>query len=143
MTENVAKMNLAGRLASGFYRSKITVLIMLAIALFGAMAVLVTPRLYNPEIVVPAAEIFVMRPGSNSEEVHNLVVRPLEALMASLPGVHHTYGYAVNDMGIVTVQFQVGANEEKSLLELYNQLSRNIDRMPPGHQPPRYPTARG
>jgi len=136
MTENVAKMNLAGRLASGFYRSKITVLIMLAIALFGAMAVLVTPRLYNPEIVVPAAEIFVMRPGSNSEEVHNLVVRPLEALMASLPGVHHTYGYAVNDMGIVTVQFQVGANEEKSLLELYNQLSRNIDRMPPGTMQP-------
>ncbi len=130
------QMNLAGRLASGFYRSKITVLIMLAIALFGAMAVLVTPRLYNPEIVVPAAEIFVMRPGSNSEEVHNLVVRPLEALMASLPGVHHTYGYAVNDMGIVTVQFQVGANEEKSLLEVYNQLSRNIDRMPPGTMQP-------
>ncbi|WP_312262879.1 efflux RND transporter permease subunit [Candidatus Igneacidithiobacillus taiwanensis] len=136
MADLQQKMNLAGRLASGFYRSKITVLIMLAIALFGAMAVLVTPRLYNPEIVVPAAEIFVMRPGSNSEEVHNLVVRPLEALMASLPGVHHTYGYAENDVGIVTVQFQVGANEEKSLLEVYNQLSRNIDRMPPGTMQP-------
>ncbi|WP_123102058.1 efflux RND transporter permease subunit [Acidithiobacillus sulfuriphilus] len=128
--------NLAGRLAAAFYRSKITVLIMIAIALFGAMAVAVTPRLYNPEIVVPAAEIFIMRPGSNSEEVHHLVVRPLEALMASLPGVHHTYGYAVDDMGIVTVQFQVGANEEKSLLELYNQLSRNLDKMPPGTEQP-------
>lgn len=86
---------------------------MIAIALFGLLAVTVTPRLYNPEIVVPAAEIFVMRPGSNSEEIHNLVIRPLEALMASLPGVHHTFGYSVNDMGIVTVEFQVGANEEK------------------------------
>ncbi|AIA55364.1 efflux RND transporter permease subunit [Acidithiobacillus caldus] len=136
MAEGASSLNLAGRLAQGFYRSKITVLIMLAIALFGALAVLVTPRLYNPEIVVPAAEIFVMRPGSDSQETHNLVVRPLEALMASLPGVHHTYGYAMNDMGIVTVEFQVGANEEKSLLEVYNQLSRNIDRMPPGTRQP-------
>ncbi|MCY0872692.1 MAG: efflux RND transporter permease subunit [Acidithiobacillus caldus] len=136
MAEGASSLNLAGRLAQGFYRSKITVLIMLAIALFGALAVLVTPRLYNPEIVVPAAEIFVMRPGSDSQETHNLVVRPLEALMASLPGVHHTYGYAMNDIGIVTVEFQVGANEEKSLLEVYNQLSRNIDRMPPGTRQP-------
>jgi len=136
MAEGHSPLNLAGRLAQGFYRSKITVLIMLAIALFGTLAVLVTPRLYNPEIVVPAAEIFVMRPGSDSRETHNLVVRPLEALMASLPGVHHTYGYAMNDMGIVTVEFQVGANEEKSLLEVYNQLSRNIDRMPPGTKQP-------
>lgn len=129
-------MNLAGRLARSFYQSKITVLIMIAIALFGLLAVTVTPRLYNPEIVVPAAEIFVMRPGSNSEEIHNLVIRPLEALMASLPGVHHTFGYSVNDMGIVTVEFQVGANEEKSLLEVYNQLSRNMDKMPPGTEQP-------
>ncbi|MCE5387734.1 MAG: efflux RND transporter permease subunit [Acidithiobacillus sp.] len=136
MAESPHRLNLAGRLASAFFQSKITVLVMIAIGLFGVLAIMVTPRLYNPEIVVPAAEIFVMRPGSNSTEIHNLVVRPLEALMASLPGVHHTYGYAVNDMGIVTVQFQVGANEEKSLLEVYNQLSRNIDRMPPGTMQP-------
>ncbi len=136
MADQQHKMNLAGRLAQSFYQSKITVLIMIAIALFGVLAVMVTPRLYNPEIVVPAAEIFVMRPGSNSEEIHNLVIRPLEALMASLPGVHHTFGYSVNDMGIVTVEFQVGANEEKSLLEVYNQLSRNMDKMPPGTEQP-------
>ena len=136
MAESEQRQNLAGRLAQSFYQSKITVLIMVAIALFGALAVLVTPRLYNPEIVVPAAEIFIMRPGSDSEEIHHLVIRPLEALMASLPGVHHTYGYAINDMGVVTVEFQVGANEEKSLLEVYNQLSRNMDKMPPGTEQP-------
>ncbi|HUX18808.1 MAG TPA: efflux RND transporter permease subunit, partial [Acidithiobacillus sp.] len=136
MAEPEQRQNLAGRLARSFYQSKITVLAMVAIALFGALAILVTPRLYNPEIVVPAAEIFIMRPGSDSEEIHHLVIRPLEALMASLPGVHHTYGYAVNDMGVVTVEFQVGANEEKSLLEVYNQLSRNMDKMPPGTAQP-------
>jgi len=129
-------LNLAGRLARGFLGSKITVLIMLALTLFGALAIEVTPRLYNPEIVVPAASIFVMRPGNSPEEIQNQVVRPLEALMASLAGVKHTYGYAVNDMGVVTVQFEVGANQERSLLLVYNQLARNMERLPAGTKLP-------
>ena len=129
-------MNFAGWLAKSFLQTKITILIMLAIFLWGAMAIFVTPRLYNPEIVVPAASIFVMRPGYSPEEIQNQVVKPLEALMATLKGVEHTYGYAVNDMGVVTVQFLVGADEERSLLLLYNQLMRNMDRITPGALPP-------
>ncbi|AOV17524.1 transporter [Acidihalobacter aeolianus] len=130
------KLNLAGRLAHGFLESKITALIMLALTLFGTLAIMVTPRLYNPEIVVPAASILVMSPGRSPDEIENHVVRPLEALMAGLKGVNHTYGYAVNDLGVVTVQFQVGANEERSLLLLYNQLMRNMDSLPPGTRQP-------
>ena len=89
-------MNVAGWLAKTFLHTKLTALIMLAISLWGAMAIFVTPRLYNPEIVVPAASIFVMRPGYSPEEVQNQVVKPLEALMATLKGVEHTYGYAIN-----------------------------------------------
>ncbi|SEA41012.1 Multidrug efflux pump subunit AcrB [Desulfuromusa kysingii] len=129
-------MNIAGWLAKTFLHTKITLLIMLAISLWGAMAVFVTPRLYNPEIVVPAASIFVMRPGYSPEEIQNQVVKPLESLMASIKGVEHTFGYAVNDMGVVTVQFEVGANEERSLLLLYNQLMRNMDRLTPGAMSP-------
>jgi multidrug efflux pump subunit AcrB len=134
--DNATPLNLAGRLAKGFLSSKITALIMLALTLFGALAISVTPRLYNPEIVVPAASIFVMRPGNTPEEIQNTVVKPLESLMAGLKGVEHTYGYAVNDMGVVTVQFQVGANEEQSLLLLYNQLMRNMDSLPAGTMQP-------
>ena len=90
--DNAAPLNLAGRLAKSFLSSKITALIMLALTLFGALAISVTPRLYNPEIVVPAASIFVMRPGDTPGEIQNTVVRPLESLMASLKGVEHTYG---------------------------------------------------
>ena len=129
-------MNVAGWLAKTFMRTKITVLALLAITIWGALAIVVTPRLYNPEIVVPAASIFVMRPGSSPDEIHNQVVKPLEALMATLKNVEHTYGYAINDMGVVTVQFEVGADEERSLLLLYNQLMRNMDRIPPGATPP-------
>ncbi len=134
--DKTADVNLAGRLAQAFLHSKITALIMLALTLFGAMAIFVTPRLYNPEIVVPGAQIFVQRPGNSAQQIREQVVKPMEAIMATLKGVDHTYGYAVNDMGMVTVQFAVGSDEERSLLLLYNQLSRNIDRLPPGTSQP-------
>ncbi|MBZ0092669.1 MAG: efflux RND transporter permease subunit [Sulfuricellaceae bacterium] len=125
-------LNIAGRLAKTFLLSKITAMIMVAISLVGLVALLVTPREYNPQIVVPAANVIVAKPGASAEEVENMIVKPLEAIMNAQAGVKHTFGYAVNDYGVVTVQFDVGEDQEKSLVKLYNQLMQNMDRMPPG-----------
>ncbi|WP_031408752.1 efflux RND transporter permease subunit [Thiomonas sp. FB-Cd] len=131
-----ASLNSAGNLARIFISSKITALIMVALTLVGVLALLVTPREYNPQIVVPAANIIVAKPGAGPKEIQNLVVKPLEAIMASMSGVDHTYGYATNDFGVVTVQFKVGEDQEKSLVKMYNQLMQNLDRIPPGAMQP-------
>ncbi len=136
MSENNQPMNIAGRLAKTFLASKITAMIMLAITLVGLVAVMVTPREYNPQIVVPAANIIVAKPGATADEVENTIVKPLEAIMNAQAGVKHTFGYAVNDYGVVTVQFDVGQDQEKSLVKLYNQLMQNMDRMPSGAMQP-------
>ncbi len=136
MTERAAPLNIAGKLAGIFIESKITAMIMLAVALAGMMALFVTPREYNPQIVVPAANIIVAKPGASAEEIQNLVVKPLEAIMNAQSGVDHTFGYAAPDFGLVTVQFKVGEDQEKSLVKLYNQLMQNLDRMPPGAMQP-------
>jgi multidrug efflux pump subunit AcrB len=131
-----APMNLAGRLAKGFLTSKLTALFILAVTLTGLLALVVTPREYNPQIVVPAANIIVAKPGASATEIHNLVVKPLEAIMNAQSGVEHTFGYATNDFGLVTVQFKVGESQEDSLVKLYNQLMQNMDRIPPGAMEP-------
>ncbi len=136
MSESNQPMNIAGRLAKTFLQSKITAMIMLAITLVGLVAVMVTPREYNPQIVVPAANIIVAKPGATADEVENMIVKPLEAIMNAQAGVKHTFGYAVNDYGVVTVQFDVGQDQEKSLVKLYNQLMQNMDRMPSGAMQP-------
>ncbi len=129
-------LNLAGRLAGAFLESKITPLMILFLFMIGALALFMTPREYNPQIVVPAANIMVAKPGASAEEVHNLIVKPLEAIMHAQSGVDHTFGYAVNDYGVVTVQFEVGQDQEDSLVKLYNQLMQNMDRIPPGAMQP-------
>ncbi|KUJ74618.1 transporter [Thiomicrospira sp. XS5] len=129
-------LNIAGKLAKIFIHSKITMMIMVAVTLAGVLAYLVTPREYNPQIVVPAADIIVPKGGATPSEVQNMVVKPLETIMGALPGVKHTFGYASNDFGIVTVQFDVGENQVDSLVKLYNQLMQNMDKMPPDTQQP-------
>ncbi len=135
-TPHAEPMNLAGKLAKAFLTSKLTALFILAVSLTGLLALVVTPREYNPQIVVPAANIIVAKPGATATEIQNLIVKPLEAIMNAQSGVDHTFGYATNDFGLVTVQFKVGENQEESLVKLYNQLMQNWDRIPPGAMEP-------
>ncbi len=130
------EVNIAGRLAGAFLESKITPLMIVFLFMIGALALIMTPREYNPQIVVPAANIIVAKPGASAQEVHNLIVKPLETIMNAQSGVDHTFGVAANDVGIVTVQFEVGQDQEDSLVKLYNQLMQNMDRIPPGAMQP-------
>jgi multidrug efflux pump subunit AcrB len=99
------KINSAGRLANLFATSKLTVLFMLACALLGLLAVTLTPREENPQIVVPGAQVWVALPGASAEEVEELVIRPLEGIVKQIAGVDHTYATAVNSMGVLMVLF--------------------------------------
>ncbi len=124
--------NIAGKLADSFIDSKITLLIILIIITVGTMAVLMTPRMYDPEIKVPAANIIIQRPNTPTVEMENQLIKPLDSLVGSVTGVDHTFSFATDDFGVVTVQFKVGEDQEKSLMKLYNQIMRNMDRMPSG-----------
>ncbi len=126
------QLNIAGRIAQAFVHSKITAMVILAVTLAGLLALIMTPREYNPQIVVPAANILVAKPGASPQEISHMIVKPLEAIMNAQSGVKHTFGYATHDMGVVTLQFEVGEDQERSLVKMYNQLMQHYDRMPPG-----------
>jgi multidrug efflux pump subunit AcrB len=133
---NSADLNIAGRIAGYFIDSKLTLLVIVVAILAGLMAVLNTPREENPQIVVPAANIIVAKPGASPEEVQQLIVKPLEAILQGMNGVEHTYGMAMDSLGVVSVQFYVGQDKEDSLVKLYDRIMSNIDRMPPGTRQP-------
>src|SRR5512139_2299847 len=129
-------LNIAGRVANLFVNSKLTLLVVIVAVLAGLFAALLTPREENPKIVVPAANIIVAKPGASPEEVQQLIVKPLEAILQGLNGVEHTYGMALDSQGVVSVQFKVGQNKEDSLVKLYDRIMSNLDRMPPGTRQP-------
>lgn len=130
------ELNVAGKIAAYFIDSKLTILIMISSLLVGLYAYTATPREENPSIIVPAANIIVHKAGASPNEIEQLIVKPLEAIVQGLHGVEHTYGIAMNSMGVVSVQFEVGQDKEDSLVKLYDRIASNIDRLPPGTSQP-------
>jgi multidrug efflux pump subunit AcrB len=124
------RVNLAGRLAGYFVASKLTIVLIVALCVAGALATLLTPREENPQIVVPAAQVVVTLPGASAKEVERLVVTPLEGVLSELLGVDHTYGLAQNSVGVVEVQFKVGQPKEASLIRLYDRVMSNLSVLP-------------
>jgi len=125
------KQNVAGRLAEYFVTSKMTALFVLSSILIGLLAVALTPREENPQIIVPAAEVQVALPGASAEEVEKLLVRPLETDIKQITGVDHVYATAVNSGCGLMVQFKVGQDKEKSLVRLHDSVMGRRNLLPP------------
>lgn len=123
---------LAGNIAKGFIRSKLSVLLMIAFLLLGAFSVAFIPREEEPQIDVPMADIMVGYPGATPGEVETNLALPLEKIAANIKGVEDVYSTSMDGMAMITVQFYVGEDVERSLVKLYNELMKHIDRMPKG-----------
>jgi multidrug efflux pump subunit AcrB len=120
------------RVVRQFLESNISlVLILLALAA-GLVALWVTPREEEPQIVVPAADVFVSFPGRSAKQVEQLVSSPLERYLSQIDGVEYVYSRSLPGQSIVTVRFYVGQDRERSLVKLNKWLQQNADKIPPG-----------
>jgi len=121
-----------GRLTAYFIHSQLTILIIVALAVFGLMAMVLTPKEENPQIVVPAADVLVQYPGAQAATVEKTLITPLEAKLRELPGVEHLYSQSQAGGGAITVQYFVGESWEDSLFKLQNHLFNHPELFPPG-----------
>ena len=128
--------NSAGRLAALFINSRLTLLFVLGVSLFGVLALLLTPREENPQIVVPGVLVTIDLPGASVEEVESLLVIPLEGILSEISDIEHTYATASYARATVQVEFEVGVPKETALVRIYDKVQQNSHRLPPGASPP-------
>ena len=126
------KLSFMGRVVDNFLRGNLAVLLMIISLVAGAVALLVTPREEDPQIVVPLADVMVSYPGGSAEEVERLVASRLERMLYQIDGVEYVYSMSRPGMAVVTVRFFVGQDREASLIKLYNKIFQNIDKTTPG-----------
>lgn len=123
---------ISGKIAGAFIKSKLSILLMFAFMLLGLFSIYFIPREEEPQIEVPMADIMIGYPGATPQEVESGVVQPIEKIISNIKGVEHVYSTSMNGMGMLTVQFYVGEDVERSLVKLYNEMMKNMDRMPQG-----------
>ena len=125
-------LRMAGKVAHAFIDSRLTPLVIVAGLLLGAFAILETPREEEPQIVVPMLDVVVQMPGASSQEVAQRVSLPMEKLLREVPGVEYIYSVSHPGMSMLIVRFYVGTKEEDAIIQTYNKLYSNFDRIPPG-----------
>ena len=126
------KPSLVGQITAYFINSQVTILLIAALIVFGIAAVIFTPKEENPQIVVPAADVYLQYPGAPAEVVEKTVTTPVEAKIREITGVEHIYSVSQNSGAKITVQFFVGENWEDSLFKLQNHLYNWQDIFPSG-----------
>jgi multidrug efflux pump subunit AcrB len=136
VSEHGVKLGLTGRIARTFLQSKLTPAIVVAICVWGLLAIFQTPRQENPQITMPAATIVTQYPGGSSEEVQRLVTERGERALAGVPGIEHIYATSTQDVSIMTVLFHVGDDPTKSFVGLYDQVFAHLGDLPPGASQP-------
>ena len=129
-------LGIAGGLAKAFIHSPLTPMLLIACFLLGIMGVILTPRQEDPQISVPMVDVFVRYNGASAQQVSRLATEPLERMLNEMSGVDHVYSAAMRGKGMVTVQFEVGEDLESSLVKLYDKISSNMDKIPPGVDQP-------
>ncbi|MGB5964165.1 MAG: efflux RND transporter permease subunit [Sulfurimonadaceae bacterium] len=136
MAEEYQSKNIAGHMAKMFLNNPLTMIMAISILLLGYITLLIAPREEDPQIAVSGGSIIVVVPGASPEAITNVVIKPLERRIREIKGVEHVYGTAMNNVGMVNVQYFIGEDRESSNLKLYDKVMQNMDTMPAGMQMP-------
>jgi multidrug efflux pump subunit AcrB len=129
-------MGISGRIAQAFLRSKLTPLVTVAALIVGLIGIAATPREEEPQISVPMIDVIAALPGASPSEAENLLARPIEQRMREISGVDHVYTMSGAGYAMVTVRFEVGEDQERSVTKVQAKLASALDQAPAGAPPP-------
>jgi multidrug efflux pump subunit AcrB len=132
MNTNSASHGWISGILEAFLKGNLSVILILVSLIAGIGALWITPREEDPQIVIPVADVLIRMPGASASEVERQVSSRLEKLLYQIDGVKHVYSMSFPSGAVVTVQFHVGEDRERSWVKLYNKIRSNIDQVPPG-----------
>ncbi|ADQ14300.1 efflux RND transporter permease subunit [Halanaerobium hydrogeniformans] len=99
-----------------------TSMIILAVILIGIVALLNLSLDLYPDITFPGAAIVTSYSGVGSEEIENLVTRPIESSVSTVEGVQAVRSTSAMGSSTVVVEFNWGRDMDFAVLDLREQI---------------------
>ena len=120
-------MSAIARVVDVFLRGRLSAALIVVSLLAGGLALWLTPREEDPQIVVPLADVFVTAPGLRVEEVERQVSTRLEKLLAQMPEA----------LDLIARSVRAGYAFAAGLQMVGDELPDPIASEVPGREPPR------
>jgi len=128
--------DIAGKLASGFIRNPLTIVLGIFLLSIGYLSLTIMPREENPQMVVSGSTVIVALPGASASEIQQVIVKPLERKLKEVKGVENIFARAMDNVGVVNVAFFIGEGKEDSNLKVYDKIMQNSGMFPKGAMNP-------
>ncbi|MBL9100361.1 MAG: efflux RND transporter permease subunit [Myxococcales bacterium] len=111
-----------------------TTMFMVAVVLFGLVALTRLPVALLPDLSYPSVTIRTDYPDAAPSEVEELITRPVEELVGAVPGVVQVESVSREGLSEVVLDFGWGTNIDRSLDDVREKLDRVV--LPIGSQRP-------
>lgn len=118
-------------------RQKFLVLLIIVIlSVFGIKSLITSPKEFLPDLSSPIVSAVTEKPGLAPQEVENLISRPVENSLQSLPNVVSVRSQSTSGLSIVTVTFKWGTDYYLAQQWISRSLSDVTSKLPLGTNSP-------
>lgn len=104
--------------------------------LLGISALATSPTEFLPDLSSPIVSVMTERAGLAAQEVENLITRPIENNLQSLPNVVNVRSQSASGLSIVVVTFKWGTDYYLARQLIAQSLADVIPKLPAGTNPP-------
>ncbi len=113
-----------------------TLMLVLAMALFGALAYMQLPVNDLPQVDFPTLRVSASLPGANPETMANTVATPLERQLSTVAGIESMSSQSGQGSTSITLQFELGRDIDAAAQDVQTALAQAARNLPAGMDPP-------
>ena len=113
-----------------------TIMITLVVLVLGFIALSRLPIDLMPDITYPTLNVSTSYPNTAPEEMEQMITRPIEEALSSVPGVEEIFSSSSQGSSSVRVMFAWGTNLDEAANDIRERLDRVIGRLPEDVQRP-------
>lgn len=111
-------------------RPVLTIVSMLALVVFGIVALVMLDTDEFPEIDAPIVVVSIPYPGASPDAVEREVVEPIEEAISSISGVDRMRSSSLDGFGTIVVEFVFGKDPRLASQEVRDEVSRIRNDLP-------------
>ncbi|MBY6049028.1 efflux RND transporter permease subunit [Vannielia litorea] len=115
---------------AAFSRTRVVVLMLIAILTVGAITYQAIPKESFPEVQIPTVYVSTSLEGISPEDAERLLVKPLETELAALTGLNSMTGTAAEGHASVQLEFDAGFDPDTALDKVREAVDRAAGELP-------------
>ncbi|MEG0438129.1 MAG: efflux RND transporter permease subunit, partial [Solibacillus sp.] len=103
-------------------RPVFTVVSMIFVILLGAVSFFKIPVTLIPDLNPPIGVVVTNYPGASPAEVNEKVTKPLEAVLATLPGIKKVQSTSLESSNLIILEFNWSTNMDKAQTDILQRI---------------------